>query len=542
MKNKKTFIITIILVIIAIGGYLLYVNFLNPKEKYALTKYIDTDVILTKYTKGKERNGILYIYDYTQDYFRIYNKNREDITPLKIKNSKISGANDITYNNTFLGYIVRTENEEFYYINNKGEIILESKTHLINLDNYIKQDSQKVCYTNKYNGEEYTYYCTKIYDLNGTLLIDGTKENYYISNLIYNKNNDTLFEVVKNDKVGLIDKNGNLIIDFKYQSYDFIENKNVILAKKDKQIHHLYDVTGKLLKEINLNDIKIIQENEYSGATDLGDHIYYYLNNTLYLINNEYELQKYDNIYYDLKVAEDFYKQYYITNNIYIRNINNTYTVHSLDGKQIISEEFKFVGPVNEDRTGEIGVPNGYITLCKNENRTNCGAIDFKGNILIDFENELYNYKEEYSEDEKILYAKSFYGFKNDNEYFDIQEGKVTKKLNCKNMGDITVNTYFDNTIYVTHNDIDFDNGGNQIIDYNCNELSKAHYYNIYKYDNFVVAQNKDWFTYDIYDINGIIIDYENKGSGKTTNLLGYNEGKLYFGNNKQIYILEESK
>lgn len=542
MKNKKILIIPIIIVIIAIVGAILYINFPIKQEKYVLTKYIDTDVILTKYTKVKENNKILYVYDHTNNYFRMYNKNREDITPIKIKNNKISSANDITYNDTFLGYIIQTENEGFYYINNNGEIIIESNTHLSNLDNYIKQDSEKLCYTNEFEGYEYTYYCTKLYDLSGQLLIDGTKENYYISRIIYNKNNNILFEAVKDDKVGLIDKNGKLIIDFKYQLYDFNENKDIIVARKDEQNHHLYDITGKLIKEINLNNIKITKENKYSYATDLGNHIYYYLNDTLYIINNKYELQQYENIHYELHLGENFYKQYYITDNIYIKNINNTYTVHSLDGKQIINEEFKFVGPVNDDGTNAIGVPNGYITLCKNENRTNCGAINFKGDILINFENELYNYKEEYNEDEKVIYEKTFYGFKNKNEYFDIQDGKVTNKLTCKNMSDITVNTYFDNTIYIVHNDIDFDNGGNQLIDYNCNKLSESKYYNIYQYDNFIVAQQSNWITHDVYDLDGKIINYENKDKATTTNFLGYNDGKLYFGNNKQIYVLEENK
>ena len=221
----------------------------KEEEKYVFEKYLETDFEISNQAKTIETNDVLFLYDFNNEYIRVYDQNKKDITPDEIKN-KIIGAHDITHNDEFLGYIVRTENKA-YYINKQGKITIETNNHNINnIDNYINVDSDIVCSTREFNGDEYNDYCTKLYDLKGNLLIDGTKEKYYIKSVIYNDNNNPLFLTEKDNKEGALDKNGNVIIDFKYDVMDLIKNRNIILARKgdELELNHLYDVKGNLIK------------------------------------------------------------------------------------------------------------------------------------------------------------------------------------------------------------------------------------------------------------------------------------------------------
>ena len=554
---KKLILILVILVVIGICGYIIYINLNNketPDKEYILSKFIETDSKIMKDSSIKVSNNFIFFnnslnYPKSEDYLEIYNKNGMNVTPKEIKNTKLNSISVVEINDEFLGYTVNTYDKKGYYINNEGKIIFELETASItNMENYILSDSDKICYTYNFEGYKGEYPCIKIYDLKGDLLINGEIENYYSPSIVYNKNNDTIFAVRKDGQKGLIDKKGNIIIDFKYVEINFNESKNILIARKSQTSEDIdiYDLKGNLLSQIFIKDIEIIKENatEFGGTIVSPNRFELYLNDSLYLIDNNYELKKYDNVAWTpgpAASAKIYNKKFIATNYIYIKNNNNSYTVHDLKGNKLIDTEFKFVGNANGGNGGAIGVPNGYITLCKNVDKTECGAIDLKGNIILNFDNEIYGYYEKcYEEDgEKICFTYQN-GFKNENQYFDIVDGKITKKITCDNLNNIYIDEYLKNTITIKDKNVSSADGGNKIIDYNCNSLSEAKYYNIYEYDNFILAQNKDMETYDIYDTYGNIINYENKDNGKIYNLLGYNEGKLYFGYQNNIYILTE--
>lgn len=546
-KGLIGLVVVLSVLVVGLSSYLIYDTVLKNKtndkvEKYTLEKFAKTDVEITQNTVIYEKNGIIFLMAKSNDYLKIYDDAGNDITPKEINNKKLRVINKIEFNDDFLGYTLSTDSKG-YYINNKGKVTLDFDTTMIgNINNYISVSSDKICYTSKFDNVDYHYYCTKIYDLDGNLLIDGTIENYVISRTVYNKDNYSLFEVTKNNKKGLVDNKGNTIIDFDYQTINYNENQKKLLALKDDNLYYVYDLKGNLLKKINLNDVKNDKNNQnmFTFAETIGNQKSFYLNDVIYLMDENYNLKEYKDIYFELAVGmDDFGKKYYITDNIYIKNSNGTYTVHDLEGKKIIDDEFKFVGPANKEGHGRIGVPNNYITLCKNLDRTSCGAIDFQGNVIIDFENELYNYQESVS-DSGLIYDLNFNGFKNGNKYFDIVNNKVTKKITCDNLDNIYIQKYFENVIYVEDEQAEFNNGKSKIIDYDCNDLSEAKYHNIYEYDNFIVAQNSDWITYDVYNTNGSLIDYENKDNAKLTYFLGYNDGKLYFSYQNNIYVLKK--
>ena len=537
MKKKYKYLIILpVIVLLIAAGYFLYNHFNNQNDEqnkqYVLEKFSEIDSKLDTNSKITSKNGIVFL-ETADDYLKIYNEKGENITPNEIDNKKIPIIDKVEKNNEFFGYTFAIENKG-YYIDEKGKIVLNLESNTArSYEDYIDIRSDKLCYKPipPYYGDEY---CSMIYDLNGNLLLDGKKGEYYVTRVFYEKNDKPLFEVIKNSSHGIIDKENNIIIKIEYTQLDYIENRNIIIARKDKNLIDIYDTTGKLLKELNLNDIKKYEVNDKYSSTYAEYSVY--LNDTIYLLDENYNLKEYNNVYHvdngAMGMNGEHNINFYISDYIYIKENDGIYTIHNLKGEKIINEEFKFVGPSHPDGIGEIDVPNEYIPLCKDTSKKECGAIDYKGNILVDFENE-------------IGYNNGYEGFKNNNQYFDILDGKVTKRLTCNNNqinSKISFVRYNKNTIVVEDENIEFSSGGRKLIDYNCNDLSEPKYHNIYEFENFIVAQHTDWTTYDVYDINGKLIDSKNIDKNKLTHFLGYNDGKLYFSHQNTIYVLKENK
>ena len=543
-KIYKYLIILTTFSIIIVSGYIFYTkNILESKEtEYELIKFAEHGVSIDRNSTITEKDNTIFLANEVKDYLKIYNKKGENISPKEIDNINLTSIMKVEKNNEFLGYVVNVDNKG-YYINEAGTIVLSVETKDINaLEGYIDVSTDKLCYKSDYDVTS-DEYCSKIYDLNGNLLIDGEANKYYRPQVIYNQNNDVLFLITKNEKWGIIDKNNNIIVDFEYSMIDYYEYKNIFIAKKGINLIDIYDITGKLLKNINLNDIEKNKDNSKYAITYAEQS--FYLNDTIYLIDENYELKEYNNIYHinngPMGMNEEYKGKYYITDDIYIKDTNGIYTIHNLKGEKIIDEEFKFVGPSNPTGHYSIGVPNEYFALCKNKERTECGAIDYKGNIILKFENEINNYQE----DKDSGITVTFQGFKNNNQYFDIINGKITNKITCTNnqiKSNITNFTYNKNTVVVSDENVEFSKGGHKIMDYDCNDLSETKYHNIYETENFIVAENVDGITYDVYNINGKIINSKNIDKNKLTYFLGYNDKKLYFGNENNIYVLKESK
>lgn len=518
MKNKKLIIMLITTLVIGVGIFLGINNLLEEDTReYVLEKYLSSDINIERNSKIIVNEGITFVKNINQ--LKIYDKNKNDITPSVLNN--IDRINNVIVNDEFLGYIV-SNNDQSYYINNKGEVVFNIKTSLMNNnDNYFIVDTDKVCHTSTFNNYSYEYKCQSIYDINGNLLIDGKENNYYnyVSYLVDGK---TYFGVEKDGKTALIDDKNNIIIDFKEQYFTYNKNLNVIKADYNKHLNtDIYDIKGNLLKTITINE-EYVNKNTMSFGAILDNSINYYFNDNIHLLNNDYELVEYKDIYFtEVPGMNDNGKLFYITNSIYIKDNNGVYTIHDLGGNKIIDEEFKYIVDAVSNGASSIASPDGYLVLCKNEDKTGCGAIDFNGNILLNFDNELY-------------YSQYFNGFKNNNQYFNIINGKVTNKLNCDNFN-MYINKYIDNVVIAEES---FASGYKTgILDLNCNRLSEFKYLDIIKESNYLLAQTRD--GYDIYDKNAKIINYENDDNVTLNYFLGSYDNNLYFSSNNDVYVLK---
>lgn len=528
-SNKKIiiFVISIIVLILIIVGIIsslkIYDYKIKEKEyiqtkgkEYILEKYLSTDIELDQNSELKINNGITFIKNSNQ--LKIYNQEGIDVTPSILVNENYS-IQDFIKDDNFYGYIITSEGQG-YYINNQGEVAINLKTSFMtNIDEYLRVDTDEICHTINFNGYENINNCQNIYDLNGKLLIDGKTQKYYNISKLHEIDNTIYLHATNKEKTGIIDINNNIIIDFKYDYFTYNEELKLIVGyKNNNSIVDIYDVTGKLLKTVTLTK-ESLNKNTASFGSTIDNTINFYFNDNIHLINNNYELKEYKNVYSkETPGAESNGKLFYITNSIYIQENNGIYTVHNLEGKQIIDEEFKYIGNANSYGISEIGVPDDYILLCLNKDQTNCGAIDYNGNILLNFENELY-------------YSEYFNGFKNNNQYFNIESNKITNKLTCDNFN-LYINNYIDNIIIVEAN------SKRGIIDLNCNRLSEFKYLNINKYNNYLVAEQKN--SYDVYDKDAKLINYQNEENATLTYFLGYDNNNLYFGSNNNIYVLKE--
>lgn len=118
--------------------------------------------------------------------------------------------------------------------------------------------------------------------------------------------NDYLF-VVKDDKLGAIDKNGKVIIDFTFSKDDYIYFNDDLVVIETSQMSYLYD------KDLNL----VLESKDpisYLEDVVTGDS-YYIINNTLYNLKKE-EIFRNVNSY--IEIVND----YLITEN-YITNLKN---------------------------------------------------------------------------------------------------------------------------------------------------------------------------------------------------------------------------
>lgn len=514
---KKSLVIILSILFVGLVGYSIYTKVIKEKNKeYVLEKYINTDIVINQNSQMNIKDGITFLVNGNNE-IRIYDEEKNDITPKEFKNGKLS-INNVTVDDNFFGYIVNNGNNA-YYINEEGKTTLNVETsYMYYSDNYLIVDTDEICNINNFNGYEYVNNCQNVYDLSGKLLIDGKKNKYYSISNFYGLIEKEYLVVNKDKTSALIDINNNVIIDFDKHNFTYNKNLNLIVAAKSSELVKLYDVNGNLSKTINLTE-ESLNKNTMSFGSVLDNTINYYFNDTINLLNKNMELKEYQDVYFiEVPGMDNDGKLFYITNNIYIKDNNEIYTVHDLEGNKIINEEFKYIGDAVSYGVQSIAAPSGYIVLCKNEDKTNCGAIDYSGNILLNFENELY-------------YSEYFNGFKKENQYFDIQEGKVTKKLTCDNF-DMYIRNYINDFVVVEKAGI-----STGIIDLNCNKVTDFKYLNIYEYDNYILAQTKEF--YDVYDINGKELNYKNNNNYILERFLGYYDGDLYFGSGNDIIVLK---
>lgn len=250
----------------------------------------------------------------------------------------------------------------------------------------------------------------------------------------FEENGTTYFILAKNMKYGVIDENNKVIIDFKYENlfysntikkiysniyekttfispcedeegdcvYDASDlyNNNFIGDSNLKKID-FYSLNGSLIKSININDNArysayptiLCNGNKcylpyFFNELDSGKYLRIFGSNAVYDIDSNLNLITRNNV----SIADCGMDcvDAAINDYIYIKEVEGKYYVYNLSEKKIINEEFSnfyndiyFDGYVNNNY-----YPVVYLLLCK-QSDSECGAIDEKGNILVDFKYKL---------------------------------------------------------------------------------------------------------------------------------------------------------
>ena len=304
------------------------------KEIYTstnLNKYVEFDnPIIT-------RNNKLIINNSNKEYYLTYENNKityEEIHNLSIKsnygvytnektnkkyfinnsNKTISDEYDdiieVTFDNEKYNYLILINNNIYSLLNLETDEIIYLDNNIIYIDELYKYNLETKCYeiiSNKYlkvyNGEKYgiidyngNYILEMIYD---NIVIDGNnfivRDNNKYSLVDYN--NKVLFSnydevikyndyyIVKNDKYGVIDKNDEIIFEFEFD-YTQICDKYLIVVKNNK-LGIIQDNKLLLNYEININDNKI---NSYMFNNNI--HINLYTPNEITYIISDGKIKK----------------------------------------------------------------------------------------------------------------------------------------------------------------------------------------------------------------------------------------------------------
>ncbi len=310
--------------------------------------------------------------------------------------------------------------------------------------------------------------------------------------------------VVKNNKLGVIDKNENLIIDFIYEENSNISIQNNSLLINSNDNYYLYDQDLKLITKSN-DYIRIL--------TDISDNKnYYYLDNKLYNFNNE-EIYDIESDYFE-KVGNYLFTDKYIINIKDNTKIKITFFI--LENKLIyaLSEDEKilYTYDLNNNILNNYQVlklyPNGYSVKDKNNNKysftSNYGLISQTSKIKV------LDYNFNYNDCE--------YGFKiydNNNKLID---------NSC----------YERYTIYKDSNGIILNKEDNTYILYN-NKITNNYNEN-YITGNYIVNYNQENGLVDLKKIDGKLV--ENNNCYLSFDYL--NNGNYYCNDGAYTYIVDD--
>jgi len=228
----------------------------------------------------------------------------EDINPEDVNSVNIISRNFSVYiepdkiNNCLEGFLLEVSIDNDDYINRyivyKDQIVNSDKlgaTHIINIgDNDISNDIRLVPYPFDFltyrnfvyvHDDNHTDVYSFVYVEDHYSLQFQTSINYYIFSTLRD-GEDNYFMIKENNKYGLCDKSGNVLINPEYSNIIGVQNSNVIVQKDD-----LYGV-------INLKDKKKNSEIKYKYIKFIGGGYYIKTDesNSKYLVSpngKEYE-------------------------------------------------------------------------------------------------------------------------------------------------------------------------------------------------------------------------------------------------------------
>lgn len=370
------------------------------------------------------------------------------------------------------GYIVSNKTSEGYkygYIDYKHKLLL--KLEYDKLDRITKENSEDICIIACKNGQ---YGIVK----NNQIIV-----NYYYQGIEYDRTNN-FFELQRNDKYGIVDYNGKVIIS---TEYDEIQIRGIYIQtlKNEKEI--FFNMFGEEIQDLKYTSIQKTQNDDY------------------FITINE----------------EGFYG---VINNKNIELIKNKYNYieYLFDKYFIVAKENGDLGVI--DINDEIVIDFKYDVLQKVDGTKVVEAKELKENKL-----ELYSFNME-----KICSQKGAFTYKESN-YIKVYSEDITKyfDINGKELDNKEV--FIQNTLLASKKGSKWgftDRSEKMIVDYQYDKVTE---FNMYGYAG--IMNNGKW---GVIDINGNIVQepiYELEQTNSEPEFLGkyykvyYGYGECYYTN-----------
>lgn len=477
-KDKKELIIRVFIVWILLIFFILSIYTfikLNGKDniKHKIDNEIVKPVIKEEYTNVslkeiKTYDGIISIDDKTNEI--LLSSNEDDIDHYiigeigNLYNEYKTIKKDTDDDNKYGNYEIVNNKNSSYYINTKTN----TKS-----DYYVS--IKPLTY---YNGSEYiTDYLVLENEDNLLLLNIKTDEtiklddniiNLYIkedyNDYVVSNNPNYIIIENKDNKFGLMNTNGDIVIDFKYDYLSNSINKDEFIFFKDNKFGI-----------INSKD-EVILNNEY-------DTIYYIDNYKILSKDNKFGVIYNNNLIVDYKIDNNI-KFKMIGNNLYIINKNNSYVINSKGIKKELNNEVFDLGYIDEENKSDYY----FYTVIENNDKLN---IIFYDNDFYEYYKLSIPYEKIYNYNINITPLKKYCIYKIDLKYS--LEGDTSKDktyyidlFNSKEISEKTaVYEYFDNgygfildndTLKIYKNDElinTFDNIHDYLGNYNFSSINK---------------------------------------------------------------------
>lgn len=549
-KNKKG-LIWLVIMLIVVTLIILYLLFgrqkTNYSKTYSLKKLVDLD------DKINNVEFLKSIDDYTVFGYHTKEKNNTVKKLLIIKNNnKIYESAENGINNI--------KDTSIFYTNNK---IINYKNPNAVANSYELVREHNNIFIVKKNG------LYGLVDSEGKNISEITYDNIESWNL-----SNYLF-AIKNNKVGIINIKGEIIVPIEYdikedeyemeykdygqiiksdksyfilsknnKNYVFNESKNIILDSNEKiyydynldyfytiygEKYSFYNTNGEYLKDVNINSAWERNDVYHINSETKSNFIIFQDKKTIYELNKDLKLKSYDNIYFiEEEGIDDNYNKYYFNNDIYIVKNNDKYELFSKNNDKLLGKYSTLKYISSSDYKGEDNIMNIFIA-CKNENE--CGILDLTGKETTDFK---YKYIP------NLEYIRDGYGIlQNNKENILISINDQIETVTCtnNNIDDSNIRAAY-KKLYLTEKDI-----------YNnkCEKINEKPIRN-YKYleNKYLIAEINDECSFgDETKCNYYIwndknmINYDNNDNAKIYLYLGFANNKFFFKTDKGIYYID---
>ena len=241
-------------------------------EIYRITDKIDNDIYLVAFKNGKAgvyQNKKIIIENEYEDI--LYNDTNDLLILQKLSKQGVSKFDGTT--------IVPIEYDNIFFAGNYINAQKENDVDIYDI-NGVKEENPEYISKQSYNDDKYEIVSTStdeykiINNETGIIVSNGYTYIQYLFN--------NYFLATKVDKSGIIDSNGNVIIDFKYNVIQLIEGYNVIQLLDDNNNTEL--LNNKLESVIKVKNVSIYMKDNYLKIQSEND--VQYLDNKGNIIQN----------------------------------------------------------------------------------------------------------------------------------------------------------------------------------------------------------------------------------------------------------------